>query len=124
MKIVFVIEYFFPFDKGGSEWSTFYLAKGLVKSGHKVTILTPDYGSDRQQTIEGVQILRYPFYKKVKNFETIPSNFFFTNPFFVTMNRESLNSFIEIMFVIVSSFKSRRLIKAFPLLYLSASGIS
>lgn len=83
MKIVFIIEYFFPFDKGGSQWSTYYLAKDLVKNGHKVTIITPNYGSKKTEILSGVEILRFPLYKKVRDFNSIPSNFFFTNPLFI-----------------------------------------
>lgn len=83
MKIAFIIEYFSPFNKGGSEWSTFYLAKDLVKKGHEVTIITPNFGSSPMETIEGVKVLRIPFYKKVKFFNFPPGNFFFTNPLFI-----------------------------------------
>lgn len=83
MKIVFAIEYFFPFDKGGSEWSTYYLAKGLVKKGHNVTIVTPNYGSKSAESINGINLIRFPFYKKTRVFDKIPGNFFYTNPFFI-----------------------------------------
>lgn len=86
MKIAFVIEYFFPFDKGGSEWSTYYLAKDLVKKGYEVTIITPNYGSKKEEVLDGIKLVRTPFYKKFKNFNTIPGNFFFTNPLFIIWN--------------------------------------
>lgn len=83
MKIAFVIEYFFPFDKGGSQWSTYYLAKQLVEKGHDITIITPNFGSKEFEIVHGIKILRYPFYKKTKNFEYVPGHFFFTNPLFM-----------------------------------------
>jgi len=83
VKIAFVIEYFFPFDKGGSQWSTYYLAKQLVEKGHDITILTPNFGSKEFEIVHGIKILRYPFYKKTKNFEYVPGHFFFTNPLFM-----------------------------------------
>lgn len=86
MKIVFVIEYFFPFNKGGSEWSTYYLARDLIKKGHKVTIITPNYGGKKEEVLDGIKIIRTPFYKKLKTFNTIPGNFFFTNPLFIIWN--------------------------------------
>ena len=83
MKIAFVIEYFFPFDKGGSQWSTYYLAKDLVGKGHDVTILTPNFGSKKLEIVEGIKIIRYPFYKNTNKFDSIPGHFFFTNPLFI-----------------------------------------
>ncbi len=83
MKIAFIIEYFFPFNKGGSEWSTYYLARDLVEKGHEVTIITPNYGSQSLEIIDGIKIIRIPFYKKVKIFNSPPGNFFFTNPLFI-----------------------------------------
>lgn len=83
MKIAFIIEYFFPFDKGGSEWSTYYLAKGLVKRGHQVVVITPNYGGQKQQIVDGIKIVRFPFYAKIKQTQPLPGNFFFTNPLWI-----------------------------------------
>lgn len=67
MKILMLIEYFTPFDFGGSEWSTYYLAKGLAQDGFDITILTPNYGNaPSSEKIDGVNIVRPPFYKKLK----------------------------------------------------------
>lgn len=63
MKILFLVKFYEPFDRGGSEWSTHDLAKLMVKSGHKVTILTPNYGTASHEVIEGIEIQRFPFIK-------------------------------------------------------------
>lgn len=67
MKILFLVKFYQPFDRGGSEWSTHDLAKLLVKKGHKVSILTPNYGAQPNQIIERVNICRLPFITKLKN---------------------------------------------------------
>ncbi|HDH97358.1 MAG TPA: hypothetical protein ENF73_06505, partial [Proteobacteria bacterium] len=41
MRIVFAIEFFFPWQRGGAEVSTFELARGLVQHGATVSIVTP-----------------------------------------------------------------------------------
>ncbi|MCM8787206.1 MAG: glycosyltransferase family 4 protein [Candidatus Omnitrophica bacterium] len=61
MKVLMISEYFYPFSHGGSEWSTYYLAKSLIKKGFKVFILTPNYGSKNQQFWQSIQIYRLPF---------------------------------------------------------------
>ena len=80
MKIVFVIEYFPPFAAGGSEWSTYYLAKDLAASGQEVVVLTPNYGAKKKEYIDGIRVLRFPFYLKLKDRNKLPGNFALTNP--------------------------------------------
>ena len=67
MKILFLVKFYQPFDRGGSEWSTHDLARLLVKKGHQVTILTPNYGAKKKEIIEGIAIYRMPFFKKLKD---------------------------------------------------------
>src|SRR3989344_851378 len=67
MKILFLVKFYQPFDRGGSEWSTHDLAKLLIKKGHEILILTPNYGAKSNQTIEKIEIFRIPFFKKLKN---------------------------------------------------------
>lgn len=67
MKILFVCDYFPPFAPGGAEWSSYYLAKALIKKGHEPIILTPNYGSlPFEEKGEGFKIIRYPFPVKLK----------------------------------------------------------
>ena len=64
MNILFLVKFYQPFDRGGSEWSTHDLAKLLVKKGHYLTILTPNYGGAvSNEVIEGIKIQRLPFIK-------------------------------------------------------------
>lgn len=83
MKIAFTIEYFIPHAKGGSEWSTYYLAKSLVKKGHQIVVITPNYGNRGQEVLDGIKIVRFPFYLKMQKRNTLPGNFFFTNPLWI-----------------------------------------
>lgn len=80
MKVAFVIEYFPPFAPGGGEWSTFYLAKNLVKSKTNVVVITPNLGAKNEEIISGVKIRRFPFYLKLENKCNLPGNFSYTNP--------------------------------------------
>jgi len=61
MTILFLVKFYQPFDRGGSEWSTRDLAKLLKEKGHEVTILTPNYGSVSQELVEGINLRRIPF---------------------------------------------------------------
>ena len=67
MNILFLVKFYEPFDRGGSEWSTHDLAKLLTVRGHRVTILTPNYGAKREETLDGIEIKRFSFIKKLKN---------------------------------------------------------
>ncbi len=72
-------EYFTPFDFGGSEWSTYYLAKGLAKNGVHITILTPNYGKEKNKEFkEGFLIYRPAFYKKINQKKQL-TPFWYTN---------------------------------------------
>jgi len=68
MNVLLLSEYFKPYDFGGSEWSTYYLAKGLSKKNFKLTILTPNYGrAHSNENVYNFEVIRFPFYKKIKN---------------------------------------------------------
>jgi len=67
MKILFLLKFYQPFDRGGSEWSTHDLAKLLIKEGHEVTILTPNYGSKKEEIVKNIKIIRFYFPIKLKN---------------------------------------------------------
>ena len=57
MRIGLINEYFPPFAPGGAEWSTLHLAKGLASRGHRVGVITPNYGAlpDREE-IDGFTV--------------------------------------------------------------------
>ena len=67
MNILFLVKFYEPFDRGGSEWSTHDLAKLLTARGHKVTILTPNYGAKKEEMLDGIVVKRFSFLKKLKN---------------------------------------------------------
>ena len=67
MNILFLVKFYEPFDRGGSEWSTHDLAKLLIERGHKVTIYTPNYGAKKEEILDGIVIKRFHFFKKLKN---------------------------------------------------------
>lgn len=68
MKILYLVKYFEPYDRGGSEWSTFNLASEIAKLGFEVTIATPNYGQAKSEdTIGKVKIKRFPFFIKLGN---------------------------------------------------------
>lgn len=83
MKIAFIIEHYPPFAPGGSEWSTYYLAKNLIQKGIKVIIITPNLGADRMEIKNGLTVKRYPFYQKSKSPKQIPGHFSYTNPLWI-----------------------------------------
>lgn len=65
MKILILSEYFYPFAHGGSEWSTYFLVKGVSDKEIKVIVLTPNYGTKNQELWRGIKIIRMPFVKKI-----------------------------------------------------------
>src|SRR5665213_1272465 len=65
MKILLANDYFPPFTPGGAEWSSFFMAKVLIKQGHGVDVFTPNYGAEREQYMEGVHIHRFPFWTRL-----------------------------------------------------------
>lgn len=67
MNILYLVKFYEPFDRGGSEWSTHDLAKLLIGKGHKVTVLTPNYGRESGEILDGIVVRRFPFFKKLKN---------------------------------------------------------
>lgn len=66
MKIAVLIEYYWPFDRGGSEWSAHDMAVLLKAKGQDVIIITPDYGAKETEVHDGIKIIRFPFYRKLK----------------------------------------------------------
>ena len=64
--ILFVSEYYPPFAPGGAEWTNAAWAAALVRRGHRVVVVTPNYGSAPRQSSEaGVDVVRVPFWFKL-----------------------------------------------------------
>lgn len=65
MKILFATEYYPPFAPGGSPWSIRLLAEELARRGHAVTVVTPNYGAAPREDLDGVSVVRFPFWRRV-----------------------------------------------------------
>ena len=61
MKIVFTVYTYYPMKDGVSSVTT-YLAEGLAKKGHDVTVVTPVYGNEREEVHHEVKIKRVDIY--------------------------------------------------------------
>ncbi|MFH1840216.1 MAG: glycosyltransferase family 4 protein [Nanoarchaeota archaeon] len=59
MNILFVSEYFYPKLAGGEIWSS-DLCRGLIKKGHKITVITSRYNKNlkKKEIIGGIKVLR------------------------------------------------------------------
>ncbi|HBH04903.1 MAG: hypothetical protein A2X36_05010 [Elusimicrobia bacterium GWA2_69_24] len=66
MNILFATEYFPPFAPGGSPWSIRLLAEALVRRGHAVTVVTPNYGAAAREDVGGVAVVRFPFWRRLE----------------------------------------------------------
>lgn len=75
MKILFILDEFLPEHSGGAANVAFWLAKGLIKSGRELTVLTATFNPENvgKVEIEGVKIrkiLGRPF-GKFRNFQNL-----------------------------------------------------
>ncbi len=66
MRICFATEYYPPFSPGGAEWSTKALAEALARRGHRVVVVTPNYGAAPVEEWEGLTVRRVPFPVKLR----------------------------------------------------------
>lgn len=84
MKILYLIDYFYPFSHGGSEWSLYYLMQSLLKKGFKISVITPNFGTVSKETWKKISINRHPFLiKLLKNNPTAVSPYWFNNFIFI-----------------------------------------
>ena len=74
LHILMLTEYFYPHARGGSEWSTYYLSQSLVKKGHKISILTPNYGTRNFEVKDKLHIYRFNIIKKLQYITDEPTN--------------------------------------------------
>jgi len=65
-SILFATEYYPPFAPGGAEWSTAAWAAALARRGHRVTVVTPNYGAAPREERDGATIVRVPFWVKLR----------------------------------------------------------
>jgi len=66
VRIGLINEYFPPQAVGGAEWSTYYLGRRLAEAGHKVVVITPNYGASKYEEREGMKIYRFWFPQRLK----------------------------------------------------------
>jgi len=59
VNICFVSEYFPPFAPGGGELSIDALARALATRGHRVTLVTPNWGAAPREERGGITIVRF-----------------------------------------------------------------
>ena len=59
--ILFATEYYPPFAPGGAEWSNAAWAAALARRGHRVDVVTPNYGASPREERDGTTIIRVPF---------------------------------------------------------------
>ena len=80
--ILFAAEYYPPFAPGGAEWSAAAWAQALVRRGHRVVVVTPNYGAPAREEREGVSVIRVPFPVKLAPGQTEAGWFAHRNPLF------------------------------------------
>jgi len=82
MNICLANEYFPPHAPGGAEWSTEALARALAARGHRVTVVTPNYGGSALESRDGFLIRRFPWpVKRPAGSAVLPPRVF-QNPLF------------------------------------------
>lgn len=85
MKIFLITDYFFPFNPGGSEWSVYELAKSFKEKEINSTIVTLNYGTQKNSNYRGVEVIRIPFIKKINSNRKVVNPVWQNNPvFFLT----------------------------------------
>ncbi|MEJ5165948.1 MAG: glycosyltransferase family 4 protein [Thermoanaerobaculia bacterium] len=84
MKILYVLEYYFP-HIGGVETLFQNLAEGMVERGHKVRVITNHLkDTKKEENLKGVEIKRIKFPKAKRFFFT-----FFSFPFILKYGKEA-----------------------------------
>lgn len=95
MKVILISDYYYPFTPGGSEWSVFELAKSLNQKKVKTLVVSLNYGSKRQDNYRGINILRIPFIKKIKDSRSVVNPIWQNNPIFFLISAYSLMRIIR-----------------------------
>lgn len=80
MKILYLIEYFYPYEHGGSERSVLLNAEKLTKKDITMYVYTANFGFNREEAWKQLKLIRFPLllYKKSKTIKAV-SPFIFTN---------------------------------------------
>ncbi|MFO7663968.1 MAG: glycosyltransferase, partial [Chloroflexota bacterium] len=74
MRVLIVLTYYRPHTSGLTIYAE-RLAKGLVRQGHEVTILTSRYSRHlpREETVDGVHIVRAPVLFRISKGVIMPT---------------------------------------------------
>lgn len=65
MRILFASEYYPPWAPGGGEWTNQAWAEALARAGHRVIVVTLNYGGPpRETSAAGVLVIRIPFWAR------------------------------------------------------------
>ena len=59
MNVALINEFFPPHASGGAEWSTEALARALARRGHRVVVITPNWGAAPLEERDGFRIRRF-----------------------------------------------------------------
>ena len=81
--ILMLSEYYFPFDRGGSEWSTHFLANELVRMGNVVSVFTPNFGGKIFEKVDRVNVYRFPSGVHLCENTQMLTPFYFSNPLWI-----------------------------------------
>jgi glycosyltransferase involved in cell wall biosynthesis len=82
MKILFATEYWPPFAPGGAEWTNLAWAQALARRGHRVIVVTPNYGAEPREELEGLVVVRAPFSVRLPPGQSETRWLVSRNPFF------------------------------------------
>jgi glycosyltransferase involved in cell wall biosynthesis len=82
VRICLASEYFPPHAPGGAEWSTLALARGLAGRGHRVVVVTPNYGAPSREERDGFTVRRFPFPRTLPPGRTTVPSRYHANPAF------------------------------------------
>lgn len=82
MKIILISDYFYPFTPGGSEWSVYELAKSLSQNKVETLVVSLNYGTKKEEILNGIKIVRIPFFKKIKDSRNVINPIWQNNPVF------------------------------------------
>jgi len=74
MNILFISRRFYPDVIGGGQISALFIAKAVKKQGHEVTVITYTDGKHKEESIDGIRIIRTPipklrFFPRLSNME-------------------------------------------------------
>ena len=82
MKVLLLADYFYPYNPGGTEWSVYELAKLLKKNKIDAKIVTLNYGAKDKETLDGIEIIRLPFPKRLNDRRKVVNPIWQNNPIF------------------------------------------